>query len=148
MARKVAGSPNELEVGGGGMSLATELGELTKYFRRVSEEEFPAPGAPFEEDSIPENVGQLFVANLVAVRTLQEELHTVALRHRRNQTAFAGAKSAAAARHESHWRILRRVTDHGDDGANVQEARRTGPGFYERDAGCEEQYSATQSEGG
>ena len=55
------------------MSLATELGELTRYFRRGSEGQFPAPGAPLEDDVIPENVDQLLVATLVAIRSLQEE---------------------------------------------------------------------------
>ena len=59
------------------MTLATELGELTKYFRRSCEGQFPAPGAPLEDNAIPENVGQLLVATLATVRTLQEEQHAV-----------------------------------------------------------------------
>ena len=66
------GIPNEPDVGGG-MSLAMELGELTRYFRRGSEGQFPAPGPPLEDDVIPENVDQLLVATLVAIRSLQEE---------------------------------------------------------------------------
>ncbi len=68
--------PNEPEAGGG-MTLATELGELTKYFRPGSEGQFSAPGALSEHDLIPENVGQLFAATLVGIRSLQEGQHAI-----------------------------------------------------------------------
>ena len=65
------------ELGVGGMNLTTELGELSKYLRRDSAGLFPAPSAPLEDNATPENVDQLLVATLVAVRSLREEQHMV-----------------------------------------------------------------------